>query len=534
MARSGISLLFDGPLGRIVGAGRHASETHEELLDFRIRGMMAVVWYCWACSATFFAIGLFMPTYMPNAAIALSAATSAIAHLAAVRKRYNFYSSTTIALMATLQPAILLYMMQDQGWQTEAHFFFFLGLAATTMMCDWRPVVLGAAGIALHHLLVGHAIPYWLYPDGIALSRTPIHIAAIAVVAALLSKMAAMFSEALNEQGEARSVSFGAAEQADEARREMREALEAQRRAEEKMADERVRREQAEKAAREARARAVNDLAASFEGSISEIITAVGAAAAQLKNSAGAMADFSRTTGQQASDAMHQAKMAADSADQVTKGVVSLTRSISSVADTSREQRSLSETARGSTDRGGQSLKVLSERTANIQQFVELIRGVANQTNLLALNATIEAARAGDAGRGFAVVAGEVKGLAAQAGTATEEIATLIGSIGEGAAGAEGAFSDVAQAMARLLDHAATLEFEVEKQRDTSLLIEQTAEESALSVDSMSRHCTGVAEAADKAARLSDEVSEAAARLSENAERLQHATADFLDRLYAA
>src|SRR5205823_4258541 len=64
----------------------------------------------------------------------------------------------------------------------------------------------------------------------------------------------------------------------------------------------------------------------------------------------------------------------------------------------------------------------LSKAAGRIGDVVKLITAVAEQTNLLALNATIEAARAGEAGRGFAVVATEVKALAAQTATATEEI----------------------------------------------------------------------------------------------------------------
>ncbi|MBP0464473.1 PAS domain S-box protein [Roseomonas sp. PWR1] len=67
------------------------------------------------------------------------------------------------------------------------------------------------------------------------------------------------------------------------------------------------------------------------------------------------------------------------------------------------------------------------ESSRRIGQISATIQGIAGQTNLLALNATIEAARAGEAGRGFSVVAQEVKGLAARARDAAQEIDTLVG-----------------------------------------------------------------------------------------------------------
>lgn len=74
----------------------------------------------------------------------------------------------------------------------------------------------------------------------------------------------------------------------------------------------------------------------------------------------------------------------------------------------------------------------LNSNTKDILIILDKINEITEQTNLLALNASIEAARAGDAGRGFAVVANEIRKLAEESQSASQQIKKIIDNVNSG------------------------------------------------------------------------------------------------------
>ncbi len=95
----------------------------------------------------------------------------------------------------------------------------------------------------------------------------------------------------------------------------------------------------------------------------------------------------------------------------------------------------------GAIGRIEERLSSFAQVIRQIGRVSSTIETIAKQTRLLSLNAAIEAARAGEAGKSFAVVAGEVKNLADETRSATDQISAIIKDLDtqiEGLIGASG------------------------------------------------------------------------------------------------
>ncbi|MEQ5777647.1 CZB domain-containing protein [Thalassospira sp. NFXS8] len=105
-------------------------------------------------------------------------------------------------------------------------------------------------------------------------------------------------------------------------------------------------------------------------------------------------------------------------------------------------------------DQASQKISELNVDANRISTILSLIDNVSRQTRLLAFNASIEAARAGEAGAGFAVVATEVRTLAGQAATATDDIGSLVREIKKTASTTDDNMRANSQATSHLKDEA--------------------------------------------------------------------------------
>ncbi|PQO33842.1 methyl-accepting chemotaxis protein [Blastopirellula marina] len=197
----------------------------------------------------------------------------------------------------------------------------------------------------------------------------------------------------------------------------------------------------------------------------------------------------------------------------IVSAVDEMTSTISEIAKHAESSAGVAGKASQITQESNEKIGYLGNAADEIGRVIEVIQDIAEQTNLLALNATIEAARAGEAGKGFAVVATEVKELAKQTASATEDIRRRIEHIQSSTTDAVDSIAEIGGVIDNVNELARTIASAVEEQNITTKRISQDIAETASAAEVVAR---GIDESAVASSEITKHICEIDRILSES------------------
>jgi methyl-accepting chemotaxis protein len=286
--------------------------------------------------------------------------------------------------------------------------------------------------------------------------------------------------------------------------------------------------QETDRAAKERRALAVEDLTRSFDAQVSAMLDVVAGALSDLETTAKTMAITSQETSSQATTVAAATEQASASVSTVAAAAEELSSAIREIGRQVDLSSRTSQTASEEAAKTSETVRSLAESSAKIGDVVKLINDIAAQTNLLALNATIEAARAGEAGKGFAVVASEVKNLASQTAKATEEIGAQIGAVQSSTEHAVTAIGEIVMRIGEINQIATAIAAAVEQQSAATGEIARNVQQAALGTREIAETIVGVTQAASETGAAASQVLESTQSLGRETSDLKNAVGGFL------
>ena len=254
---------------------------------------------------------------------------------------------------------------------------------------------------------------------------------------------------------------------------------------------------------------------------LEETASQLGSSSEELSATATQMVKSAEQTSQQSNSAAAMSEEVATGVQTVATNTEEMTASIKEIAKSSSEASEISKEAMTKAQETNATIEQLGEASQEIGNVIKVISSIAQQTNLLALNATIEAARAGDAGKGFAVVANEVKELAKQTASATDDITNKINNIQGSSKEAVDAIGGIAEVIEKINNIAMAIAAAVEEQTATTNEVARVVQESNKGVEGITETVKVVAQAANESSTGANQTLSAAGDLSQLATKLK-------------
>lgn len=217
----------------------------------------------------------------------------------------------------------------------------------------------------------------------------------------------------------------------------------------------------------------------------------------------------------------------------ISSSTKEMTLTVTEIAQNAEKARSITTEAVDKVGQASKSLDMLGGAARQIDNVVETIMEISEQTKLLALNATIEAARAGEAGKGFAVVANEVKELARQTNTATEDIQEKIVTMQKSTETTIADIKKINDVIANVNDTVSSIATAVEEQSITTGDISNNIRQTSEAIQYMSGSITEASNASNTIASdissvqiSSSEIKTVSSEINNNVHSLQRMSKD--------
>ena len=265
-----------------------------------------------------------------------------------------------------------------------------------------------------------------------------------------------------------------------------------------------------------------------MQSNLRQMIQSISENAQNVANASEEFSAVSQQIGANSEETSAQANAVSAATEEVNRGLQTvasateeMSASIQEIAKNATEAAKVVNSAMKTASDTNLIVAKLGTSSAEIGQVIKVITSIAQKTDLLALNATVEAARAREVGAGFAVVANEVKELAKQTASATEDISRKIETIQADAKSAVTAIASISEVIGHVNDISGTIATAVEEQSATTSEMSRNLSEAAKGSGDVAQNIHGVAQAAQSTSQGATDSQKAAKELAQMSTQLQ-------------